>query len=637
MVHLTPTKQKLNKKRLFSFDIETYDNNKKFLCASIIGKNQQGAMIQRWYTTKEDFIKAIKTDYMFRDSYMCATNLSFDFFGIFFNREESKHFTTLFRGTDLLYAKTYYDGDSFTSQSGYIHTKKSRKSITFLDSMNYCSLSVEKMGKVLGKHKLPKPEWLGSYPTSDEQWKELYNYNIQDSVITYEYMRLLFDTFESLGATVKKTIASTAMSLYRNKYLDSVYYQGTEESLLEQFNAFYGGRTEAFKRGYISECNYYDINSLYPSVMHDYVYPDVNTIRITHENSIRYISSFEGISHVKVYCPYMTYPVLPYKKNHKILFPVGTFEGWYTHIELRKAIEKGYVIQSVYKTYYTTKTCTPFVSYVSDVYQKRLLYQQEGSPMELVTKLLLNGLYGKFGQRFIDRENAVHVDSMTKEQLQRYDTIERVGDYFITKERTKPAGFCIPLWACYITAYARLRLYDYIERYNPIYCDTDSIITKDTIETSSALGCMKKEMTITEGIIVRPKFYAIRSKERDYVKIKGLGVRLVYTSFSELLHNPKIAYTKFAKFRESIRHGYIPNELIDTHKEFSLEDEKREWLEPFSDTELQYSEPRCIIPEKQSVGTGFGYLAGEDTYDSKGTDISKDEFLANEIFFSLRE
>ena len=106
---LAPTKQKIFNKRIFGFDIETYDDNKKFLCASIIGDD--GYQFQT--DDKGKFIEEIKNNSIFRNSVLFATNLSFDFFGTFFSTDERKNFYTLFRGSDLLLAETHFYKDEF--------------------------------------------------------------------------------------------------------------------------------------------------------------------------------------------------------------------------------------------------------------------------------------------------------------------------------------------------------------------------------------------------------------------------------------------------------------------------------------------------------------------------------------------
>jgi hypothetical protein len=65
--------------------------------------------------------------------------------------------------------------------------------------------------------------------------------------------------------------------------------------------------------------------------------------------------------------------------------------------------------------------------------------------------------------------------------------------------------------------------------------------------------------------------------------------------FNQLLVNPAITYQKFMKFKESVRRGFIPNEMQDVTKNLSLEDDKRQWAAAFNPHELQYSKPFAVI------------------------------------------
>lgn len=674
MCKLAPTKQRINKKRIFGFDIETANNNKDFVLASIIGDDYQ-----KVFYSKEDLHKEIKTNKIFRGSLIFATNLSFDFFGTFFNSDEQKNFFTLFRGSGLLLAKTYfYKNEFYPLSKPPTKSKKQLKSITFLDSMNYATLSVKKMGNIIGKSKLEHPDWLGEHPKNQKQWRQLEEYNIRDSEITFEFMKFLIDGIESLGGTFKNTIASTAIATFKNKYLEDTYYQPAKHILLEQFKSYYGGRTEAFKRGYIKDYNYYDFNSLYPSVMEEMEFPDPNTIRITKTNTKDYIMNYEGISKIKIYVPNsLKYPVLPVRlETGKVIFPTGNIEGWYTHVEIREAMKNGAVLMEVHKTQYFLKTCRPFKRFVNDMYKLRKQYKLDNSSMELVVKLIMNSLYGKFGQKFNDKDNWMHESTVTLKQIENSKEIERKGEFIRLTKDMKPASFCIPIWASYVTAYGRIKLHRAIKECEPVYVDTDSLVTKKELPESNELGNLKLEMKIKEGIIVRPKFYAMvnadeNAKEKDmyHVKIKGLGKRLSYFEFVGLLNCPlqpngrtqRIYYDKFTKFKEAIRRDLIPNEIIEVHKEFGLEDEKRAWKNKFNHKVLEDSVPleidcgelKLIKLKKLKNKEEDNYRKAEEFYfkdkykeiieddnfdnASVGGDISKKEFIENEKFFGMNE
>ena len=228
------------------------------------------------------------------------------------------------------------------------------------------------------------------------------------------------------------------------------------------------------------------------------------------------------------------------------------------------------------------------VLYVDDIYEQRLKYQRLNNPMQLVTKLAMNSLYGKFGQKFVDKDNYVPKDSLSFEELDRLDFIEPFGDWYRTKHTSKnPPAFTIPLWASAVTAKARLRLHDLIRRCNPVYCDTDSVITKKSMETSTKLGGLKLEMKVKEGVIVKPKLYAING----VVKAKGINQKLVMDDFNRLLVEKQITTQKFLKFKEALRRGLIVNEVKEITKHLNLEDNKRVWPGTFDPEVLQHSKP----------------------------------------------
>ncbi len=585
MYKLKATTQLHNTRTIYGFDIETYDKNRKFYCASIYGNN-----IQKTFFDKQELIDFFKTK-RFKHSIIAATNLQFDFFGLFYNMTEIKQFNTLFRGSDLISSHSYIINKQFKRKN----EEDKRNSILFIDTLNYAKQSVEQIGKILNIPKLKKPACLGRLPKNNKEREEMIIYNMRDSEISKKYIDFLYESFERLGATPKKTIASTSMSLYKNKYIQkNIYYQPPEENLMEQFKAYYGGRTEAFSRGRIKNYHYYDYNSLYPSVMRN-TYPNPNSQRISRRNTLRYIEDYEGITKVTIELDHLEKPLLPVvhivDKQRKLIFPTGTWTGYYTNIELRQAIKLGYNITRVHKSLYYKTTIEPFKEYVNDLYKLRLEYKQDNNPMEGLVKLFMNSLYGKFGQKFLDKDNWISLPD-TLEELTKYKSFERIGDFIRIKQDNKPSAFCIPVWAAYTTAYARLKLHETLQKTNAIYCDTDSVITKDdSITNSKQLGELKREDRISKGIIIKPKFYGYKGLHGYKVVAKGIGNRLSYQAMLDIINTKQVTYPKFMKFKESIRRGFIPNYITGITKKLVLEDNKRSWHEEFSPNSIQTSEP----------------------------------------------
>jgi len=188
------------------------------------------------------------------------------------------------------------------------------------------------------------------------------------------------------------------------------------------------------------------------------------------------------------------------------------------------------------------------------MYNLRREYQKNKSPMQMVTKILMNSLYGKFGQKFLDKDNLLALNHTT-EQLQKFKSFEVLGNnnFIRIVEDRRPSVFCIPIWASYVTAYARLKLHDSMLLCNPVYVDTDSLITTKELPTGNLLGQLKLEYKINSGIIVKPKFYMINSDTETIIKSKGIGKKLVLQDFFKILSEGQIEYTKFAKIKESLR------------------------------------------------------------------------------------
>lgn len=595
-----PTKQQKFNKSIVGFDIETTGKKNKFYMASLVGEINGRYQELVFYDT-DKLIQFFKQGHL-KDSIIVATNLSFDFFGLFNNKDDIDDFSFVFRGSNLLLAKTYIYNSKFNLKSNHHKT-----SLRFIDTMNFCPFSVKDLGKIIKFPKLKKPKCLGRKPRSKKELKELEKYNIRDSAISYKFLRFLFSGFVDLGATPKITVASTSMSCFKNKYLKDVYFRHNKETLLELFEGYYGGRTEIFKRGYIKNFNYYDINSLYPSVMEKHEYPNPNTHKVSNNPKIILIKKYHGVSDVMITCPKsLKIPLLPYRHDNKLIFPTGKFRGWYSHIELREALKLGYKIKRIYKTHYYTGVCRPFKDYVNDLYKLRLKYKSNNNPMQLVVKLLLNSLYGKFGQKFIGKDDLIPIKQLNAQQIT--DILasggEILGNKFVrVKKDVPPSSFCIPIWSLHVTAYGRLELYKYLSKYQKelIYCDTDSITLKSEIPESMSLGDISREYILHEAIFVKPKFYCIKGldekgKPKDFSRIKGVSGRMKLKEFKKVIDDPKVYYKKFTKLRESLRrHNLDVNEIQDVKKVLNLEDNKRDWRgKTFNRKTLQSSKALCI-------------------------------------------
>nr|CAD2201993.1 unnamed protein product [Meloidogyne enterolobii] len=211
-------------------------------------------------------------------------------------------------------------------------------------------------------------------------------------------------------------------------------------------------------------------------------------------------------------------PVLPYRTHDgRLTFPLcakcadnrqqrpcthGERErSWltgYTHVELNYALERGYKVVDIYE------------------------------------KLLANSLWGKLAQRVCGTEVRYAKTPAEFHQLLEDPTIDMLDfdhvsehlDRCVVRKKPEfakaPNTNCLPV-AAFVTSYARLHLYEYIEQVNQIggvllYCDTDSIIyvgkrNGQRVSEGEYLGQMKREVPsrrILEFIAGGPKNYGYR-------------------------------------------------------------------------------------------------------------------------------
>ena len=160
---------------------------------------------------------------------------------------------------------------------------------------------------------------------------------------------------------------------------------------------------------------YYDVNSLYPSVMRK-EFPLSNSIKNIYYPNIYNIKNYMGVSECEILAPKnINKPLLPFRTKDKLMFPIGKFTGVYNHNELQKALSLGYKIKPLKQIIYT-KTWYPFKNFVDYFYEKRLECKKNNSNFEYIYKLILNSLYGKFAQKDVNTWRIIDTKSMNYEE-----------------------------------------------------------------------------------------------------------------------------------------------------------------------------------------------------------------------------
>jgi len=528
---IKPNPQTSQPYRFIFFDTETIEmkiNNQK---SEVILRLGWALFWQRKYRDKKEklewcFFNSISQFWDFVNSkantertlYLIAHNIQFDMLVLNGFKELKK------RGFEL---KTFIINNKVVIWS-FI---KGRKRIIFLDNYNYFQFSLKELGEIVGLKKLEMPD----FTDDDEKWKI---YCKRDVEILYKTWKLLLDYIEKYDmGKFAKTLAGQSFNCYRHRFLKhKIYVHNFPEVLKLERESYRGGRNECFFIGKLPKDDYYllDVNSMYPYVMKQFPYP-VKCIGLT-----KWIDKKELSELLEKYCLIGRFyiktdePVFGIRYKRKLIFPVGSFWATLTTREIEYALSYNYIERvdkvAIYKKEYI------FRDFVDYFYHLRLEEKYKGNhTLATFHKLILNSLYGKFGQRnevwktIKDGVNLpdgyIEEGSDVDGKFHRYRVINGRLDEVIGKEESFNS---FPAIASEVCANGRLHLWWYIRIAgfsNVLYCDTDSlIVNKKGYEnlrshiSPDRIGGLKVVAVSKDVEIRKPKFYRFG----DLIKAKGV-------------------------------------------------------------------------------------------------------------------
>lgn len=415
----------------------------------------------------------------------------------------------------------------------YFHNPEMSRKLVLLSSTNYFAQSLEKLGEVLGVPKL-----------SIEYNKADLNTAIQYCKRDVEILQKAVETFidfidtENLG-NFGKTVPGQAFNSYKHRFMDHEIFIHTNEKAIElERRAYYGGRTECFFLGEMPLDRYYyylDFNSMYPYVMKEFTFP-VKLLtyrkRMGLDELTRHIAEGTGVvAKVLVSTNESVYPV---RVNDNLIFPVGTFSTYLCTPELEYGLERGHIKQIQAAALYEMKPI--FIRYVDYFYTARLAAKAAGDKVrDLLYKLFMNSLYGKFGQKSDEWERVGDADPELVQEIKvvnaetKEATVHKIfGGSEFKKIAEEESYNSFPAIAAHVTAYARLTLAKYFTLAgwdNVYYCDTDSLFTcqqgydrlAGTLDLGR-LGALKLEKSSDLVKILCPKDYQFGTD----IKHKGI-------------------------------------------------------------------------------------------------------------------
>lgn len=368
------------------------------------------------------------------------------------------------------------------------------------------------------------------------------------------------------GVSLGHTTAGTALKAWQATIPDGVYYAPSQWGEREQFirEGYYGGLVFLTRTDEIQDAVTFDINSSYPHQMCEHGVP-AGTCITTDD----YKSGLMGIYRVRVRAPdSIVVPILPRRDEKRFMrWHGGTFETVVTSSELIFAASHGYEILEVMEGVAWEERIFPFNDFIDKCKSIRVAFKDK--PEETLAKLMQNSLYGKFGSR---RERlSIFVPESDDDTLNAQPIDE--DSYFWLRKEFAPDLRCIPEWAVFITAHARLHLLSQIYKCgvdNVIYGDTDSLTVLPHVagqfDSGAEYGQWKREKEWASFRAIAPKVYAgIHSTGKHAGQYKGAAKgmpkkRMTPEHWAALLAGETVSvdYLSLPSLRVAMKHGPQP-------------------------------------------------------------------------------
>jgi len=414
--------------------------------------------------------------------------------------------------------------------------------------------------------------------------------------IIFKFATLIFDI---LGRNIHHypTLPSLAFAIFRSKFMENENIPQLSGKISDDIRQSYtGGSVDMYipkaKKGVKIKC--YDVNSLYPTVMKNCLMPiGVPTF---FQGDIRAIDKDAfGFFFCKIIAPdKIKHPIIQthVKTNGGIrtIAPIGQWSDMLFSMEMDNAMKLGYKFERK----------NIFKDYVDTLYSLRLNYPKS-KPLNLIAKLLLNSLYGRFGMvdtfpniDIIDNSDFVKFEEKFLDDIMDFVPLDNkvmvvyrsnqkdINTLLDGHKETHNVSIAI---ASAITAYSRIHMSQFKNHseYNLYYSDTDSIyidspLPKELVN-SKILGKMKLEHIINKAIFLAPKVYYLETEDGKVIyKVKGLSheIELTKNDFESLLCKDAFLEKLQTKWKKHIEEGNIS--VIDQLYTLQVTDNKREYL-----------------------------------------------------------
>lgn len=387
-----------------------------------------------------------------------------------------------------------------------------------------------------------------------------------------------------------QTSARIALKTFKYCFLNNDIVESPPKIQQNEVDRYKGGRTEIFKKEFDDnkkKLYYIDINSSYSACMTEQM-PDnyiksmtLNKKELTEKEIILtngYYCKIEYMGTDNNFIPNIL------SRNHDgcVIATKNIDFQWVWGCEVLEAIKNNCKVICSEIEYYESHKESIFNNYIKYFYGERLKAKANNNSIKSsFYKIMLNSLYGKFGQKDKTSKKIVHNSHEMYAFLKDTDELisfQEINDklLFEYKQTTNKYIGSLVRYSSYITASGRCKLSEVmrsIGHEHIYYCDTDSIFTdklppKKFLDNEK-LGKWKIETKtpIKKAIFLSPKtYYYVCEDEQIAKKAKGIKADKLTETDYILMNNKSVSkiIQENNMFSRSLENGVKINPVVRT-------------------------------------------------------------------------
>jgi len=446
------------------------------------------------------------------------------------------------------------------------------------DCMQFFHTSLDKASKkYLNKRKVKHD--VKNLDESKIYSPSLISYCINDATLCLNLFKFFM---RSIPKSVKECRPFSSASYTQDYFQSEIRDSLPSRKVNDMFhNAYRGGRFEVLQRGYFKNVLMYDINSAYPDEI-------CKLKQFSNYTKMKCVSEYfkdadYSVYHLRVNFHRQEISPLVYPQGLRLVYPVGDFDVWVTKSEIISLNPKEYKILFALHIFIDEEGQ---ITFPFKEKMKWLYWMKQRSNNKEAYKVILNGLYGKLGQRTLRWVSEKQFNSLKppEDLIDTYTDWE--GSKYFQFEDMRKSNF---IYASEITARCRMKMYEacLLGGSSIIAVQTDSIISKDNLllPISDNMGHWHVEKW-DELYMIGCGVYFYRKGKKWYSKNRGFSVegKSVKDRLDKILrsNSEEISYTvssKLSILQARIQHTeWLANIIGTEERKVNINmDRKRVW------------------------------------------------------------